>query len=37
MAGANLYIAPNGKKTCRACNLMAAKRYAASLRGSVAA
>lgn len=36
-AGINLYISPLGKRECRACNRMAAQRYAASLRGRIAA
>jgi hypothetical protein len=35
--GPNLYVAPNGRTHCRACNRMAAERYAKHLRATVMA
>jgi hypothetical protein len=35
--GRNLYISPKGKHECRACGLLAARRYAAKLAGRIAA
>jgi hypothetical protein len=37
MTGPDLYISPKGKKVCRACNQIAVRRYAASLKALVSA